>query len=365
MPDQGSNTVKRIAIIGAAGYVGMELARELRGSNYEVNAIVRGNGQFLLRDSGFNLIAPSDLGTVGKVDVVVNLAYPSGPQNQYPLRNREILQTIRALMGPQSCLIHVSTQAVFGFGMDRPVVVGPVTNVRDYGYIEAKVELENLLLREYSSQCVQVVRLGNVWGPGSAWAVPMVSRILFGEPVGVEGVDGYCNATDVANAASYLAYLIAKDDLRGIEFHHLAEMSRYRWSSWIKRIEESLGVEAVYEPILPAYPTNLMHDIRPAVSSVMPGPLYRKLVYGRFSASWLRSLVRTLGDARFSKVKKISPKPLPSGYRLGEPDEMFLTILSAQVQFETSVLADWTPPVDFEESWSRIEHWMNTAGYAE
>jgi nucleoside-diphosphate-sugar epimerase len=359
--------LKRIAIIGAAGYVGMELAQQLRGANYEVHAIVRDNGRLLLAETGFNLIAPANLSAVGQVDVVVNLAYPTaGAPQFYPDRNQEILGTIKSLMGPNSRLIHVSTQAVFGFGMDRPIVVGPVHNVRDYAYIEAKIELENLILSNFEKQSVQIVRLGNVWGPGSgAWTVPMVNKILFGEPVGVQGIDGFCNITDVANVASYLSHLITKDDLRGVNFFHLAEMSGYRWSSWIRRIETALGQNAIYEPALPSYPANLMHDVRKAVYPVMPGPLYRKLIWGRYSGSLLRTLVRALGDKRFTKIKNKSVKSLPTGYSLGSADEMFLTILSASSKFETSVLKDWTPVVDFEESWSRVERWMKSAGYTQ
>lgn len=357
--------MKRIAIIGAAGYVGMELARQLYGSKYEVNAIVRENGRMLLAGLGFNLISPTDLSAVGKVDLVVNLAYPTtGAPHQYPVRNKEILETIRSLMGPASRLIHVSTQAVFGFGLERLIEVGPVTTVRDYAYIEAKIELENLILREFNKQSVQIVRLGNVWGPGSgAWTVPMVNKVLFGEPVGVLGLDGFCNATDVANVASYLTHLIAKDNLGGTMFFHLAEMSNYRWSDWIKRIETILGQDAVYETHLPFYAANLIQDVKKAVMPVMPGPLYRKLVWGRYSGSWLRSLVRVIGDNYFSKIKDRSAKTIPSGYSLGTSDEMFLTIVTAQNRFETSVLNDWIPPVDFEESWLRIENWMKSAGY--
>jgi hypothetical protein len=297
---------------------------------------------------------------------VVNLAYPtSGLPHYYPARNREILEQIKSLVGPASRLIHVSTQAVFGFAMDRPVIVGPVAMARDYAYIEAKIELENHILREFGKQSVQIVRLGNVWGPGSAaWTVPLVNKVLFGEPVGVMGIDGYCNATDVANAASYLVHLMARDDLQGVGIFHLAEFSGHRWSAWIQRIEEALGQEAMYEPNLPVCPDSLKQDVLKVIAPMRPGPLYRKLIWGRFSGSWLRSLVRALGEERFSKIKNRSATSLPAGYSLSPGDELFLTILSARKKFETVVLDDWTPPVDFEESWTRVERWIGSAGYA-
>lgn len=360
------NNLKRVAIIGAAGYVGLELARLLHNVNFEVIGVTRENGKFLLRDSGLNIVAPQDIRSVGTVDVVVNLAYPSsGPPQHYPTKNREILDQINTIMAPASRLIHVSTQAVFGYGLDRPMITGPVKMVPDYAYIEAKVELENLLIRQFPSHSIQIVRLGNVWGPGSgAWTVPLVNKVLFGEPVGVEGVDGYCNATDVANTASYLSFLIYADELRGHHFYHLAEMSAYHWSSWIERIETALGQESVRLPNLPIDPPNLKSEIREALSPVMPGPLYRNLVWGRVSGSRLRGLLRGLGDQRFEKIKKHSAKTLTPGYTLAPAEKTFLHIMGCQKQFETSVLGQWHPPVDFEQSWSRVESWMSTAGYS-
>ncbi len=358
--------MKRVSIVGAAGYVGLELARQLRGRNLEVIAVARENGKFLLSNSGFTVVAPKDVNSIGKVDVVVNLAYPtSGPQQHYPTRNTELLGQIKTLMGPSSRLIHASTHAVFGYGMDRPISTGPVQLVSDYAYIEAKIELENLLLEEFGSQSLQIVRLGNVWGPGSgAWTVSLVNKILFGEPVSVAGVDGYCNATDVANAASYFSFLIDSDQLRGLHFYHLAEMSAHRWSAWITRIENALGQDSVQQPNLASFPDSFQKEVRQAISSIMPGSLYRNLVWSRTAGSKLRSVTRRLGDSRFEIIKKRSAKTLPSGYSLGTADKLFLTIISCGTQFETSVLPEWRPPVSFEDSWSRVEAWMIAAGYS-
>lgn len=357
--------MKRVVVIGAAGYVGLELARQLRGVDYEVIAVTRDNGKFLLRDSGFSITTPDDIASVGTADVVVNLAHPtSGPLQHYPRRNQEILGQIRAVMGRRSRLIHVSTQAVFGFAMDRPVFTGPVKMVRDYPYIEAKVELENLLIDEFADNSLQVVRLGNVWGPGSpTWTVAFVNKVLFGEPVGIEGIDGYCNATDVANAASYLAFLIGMDDLRGHQFYHLAELSEHRWSDWIKKIEVALGQEAVLLPHLPQDPDNWRQEVREALSPLRPGPLYRNLASSRISGSRLRALVRNVGDQQFDKVKKRYAKSLPSGYSVGPGEKAFLNIVSCEKRFETHVLKEWQQPVDFDLSWSRVEAWMRAAGY--
>jgi nucleoside-diphosphate-sugar epimerase len=357
--------MKRVAVIGAAGYLGLELAAQLRGVAYEVNAVTRENGRFLLRDSGFKIVAPEKIASLGKVDVIVNLAYPnSGPLQYYPAKNREILGQIQAIADRDTRIIHVSTQAVFGYGFERPIVVRPVEMVRDYAYAEAKIELENLLISQIPSNSTQIVRLGNIWGPGSpTWTVALVNKILFGEPVGVEGVDGYCNATDVANTASYLSFLINMDELRGLHFYHLAEMSGYRWSAWTDRIEAALGQKSVRLSNLQRDPQGLKEEVREALSPLRPGALYRNLAGSRISGSNLRTLIRGMGEQRFDKVKKRFVKTLPSGYSPTAAERGFLNVVSAQTQFETHVLDQWSPPVDFEESWSRIEAWMSTAGY--
>jgi hypothetical protein len=143
----------------------------------------------------------------------------------------------------------------------------------------------------------------------------------------------------------------------------LAEMSTYRWSALVERIERALGQKSVRLPNLPADPTNLKSEIREALSPVMPGPLYRNLVWGRVSGSRLRGLLRRVGDQRFDKVRQLSSKRLASGYTLAPAEKTFLHIMGCQKQFETSVLGQWHPPVGFEQSWSRVESWMSTAGY--
>lgn len=360
--------MKRVAIIGAAGYVGLELARQLQGVDIEVNAIARENGRFLLRDLDLRLVSPNELRALGTMDVIVNLAYPtSGSTVSYPTRNQEILDQISVLKGPSARLIHVSTQAVFGLALDRPIVVGPVAQVRDFPYVEAKIQIENLLVKQFATHDIEIVRLGNVWGPGSGtWTVPLVNNVLFGAPVGIEGVDGYCNATDVANAASYLAHLVGRDDLRGIRFHHLAEMSSHRWSKWIDRIESALGQEAVREARTGMGAVNLRQEVRQAISPVMPSALYRNFLSGRLSGSWLRTLSRAMGEERFEAIKsgmKRSVNTLPAGRSLGPDEQRFLEILSCQTQFKTCVLDGWHAPMDFETSWSQIERWMADAGY--
>ena len=216
----------RVAVIGGAGYVGIALCAELRRRGHDVAAVTHPNGRFLLEPTGVRVELWDTPERVGVVDVVINLAYPNrGPVHEYPIRNREIRDLIQQLAGDSARVIHLSTQAVFGFALEYPVVLGPVRNRRDYLYIEAKLEIENLLARGIV-RSLDVVRLGNVWGPASpTWTAAVADKLLFGETVGVAGEDGYCNGTDVANVVSYLAFLVEASRRDGARYHHLAELA--------------------------------------------------------------------------------------------------------------------------------------------
>ena len=158
----------RVVVIGGAGYVGLALCAELRLRGHDVTAVTRPNGRFLLERMGVRVESPDDLERVGPSEAVINLAYPNrGSVYEYPRRNRELLAIVRRLAAGGARVVHTSTQAVFGFAMEYPIVVGPVPKRRDYLYIESKIQLENLLAHACGGGGLHIVRLGNVWGPAS------------------------------------------------------------------------------------------------------------------------------------------------------------------------------------------------------
>ena len=246
MPDTSATS---IAIVGAAGFVGRALLRELERRGIRATAVVRGPAELSLDGSFHDALDPSDASDA--FATVINLAYPnSGPPYGHPAQNAAIVNTVNRLLKGGGRLIHVSTQAVFGSALDRPVRIGPVRKVRDDPYVESKIAAEVAFVQEQAARrlSVDIVRLGNVFGHASgAWGVPLVQRLLTGRPVGIAGHDGPSNTTDVANAASYLAHLLQMDESeRIVRYHHLAEFSSVSWRQWIEPIAQAMSVAPVY-----------------------------------------------------------------------------------------------------------------------
>ena len=357
----------RIAVVGAAGYVGMELCRELVGAGHRVVAITRSNGRFLLSSQPIDVRAPSEVGAVGPVDAVVNLAYPNkGSIYSYPAENRRLRDMIATLAASRAHVVHTSTQAVFGFALEQPIAAEPVTRRRDYLYIESKIALERQLLARPSGRSLDIVRLGNVWGPASpTWTAALADKLVFGDPVGVAGRDGFCNATDVANVASYLRYLLeCADGSRGARFHHLAELGHLPWSHWVNRIAGALGVVPVRIEAVPGLPSGLREDLRGIWGRHSPFVLAKELFVGRVSGSFMRSAIARIPMGVWARLKTMrnhseaAHVALPSGL-----DPVFLTLMACETRFESRTDPGWMPPVSEEESWNRVTQWIERAGF--
>lgn len=357
---------KKIVIIGAAGYVGIELVTQLQEyKDYDLFAYTRDNGSFLLEDKKITHLTANDVAAHAPYDVVVNLAYPTVSQpTLFPAVNKSILETIKSITNNQTRIIHVSTQAVFGFGMDKPIKNTFIKNRRDFAYVEAKLSMENMIKDTFPSNDIAVIRLGNVWGPGSGtWTGAVADKLLFGRYVAVKDKDGFANITDVKNVASYIIHIIKANNFNGKHVYHLAEFSNIKWSRIIQLMADELHVEPVYTTLDPDYPLSLKDDLSKVMKMPSVGDTYRELVWGRLSGSYLRSLVRLLGKDKFNKLKKTEVRSFIQTEQLSKAELTHLKVVSSDIEFKSTLMEDWQPLVDFDQSWQLVKEWMQYAGY--
>ena len=350
-----------VAVIGASGFLGRRLLRTLADAETPAIAVVRGLTE-LVDDFGVHVVTndPRSLAD-HRLETVINLAYPSGgPAYHLPRQNRELFETIDTLTQHASRLIHVSSQAVFGLALDRPIAVGSVRARRDSPYVELKIAAEHHAARHAARGVhVDIVRPGNIWGAASgAWGVPLVQRLVTGRAVGVRGLDGFSNATDVANVASYLVHLLKSSPTSGTRYHHLAEFADMRWSRWILPTAAKLGVEPVYaEPDVLRMPASLRGEFAASREGWTARRWYARLSQERVAGSLTRSALRRLPISALGRLKGpgLVSEKLPS---VDRDEQTYLAIMSTQQIFSPSVDSSWNPPVSYEESLRRYLSWL-------
>ncbi len=350
-----------VAVIGAAGYVGRRLCAQLAQDGAAVTGVVRPASGFLLDHAGISWIT-AEQAAQRRFDVVVNLAYPtSGSVYDYPRRNADIFSTAQRLVASGGMVVQVSTQAVFGMALEYPQKAAPVSTRRDFLYVESKIELENLLIANLGATKLHVVRLGNVWGPGSAtWTGAMAQRLLFGEPVAVDDHDGYSNVTDVANVISYLSFLARRGvGEKQVEFHHLAELGGLRWSYWIKHMSEQLEVTPTRAP-RPPYPTSGRDEVM-GILRAPPRTMAREFKDARFSGSTVRSVMHRLPAQTTRSLRNRWAKG-PASAPAATEDQL-LTVLCCETPLVPVRNDEWAPPVDGEASWLAVSRWLHEVGY--
>ncbi|HZS30080.1 MAG TPA: NAD-dependent epimerase/dehydratase family protein [Gaiellaceae bacterium] len=352
---------QRVAVVGAGGFVGQAVLNLLQEQGVHAVAVVRGDPAIADR-SGFHRVVPT-LGALAgaQVDALLNLAYPTrGEAETHRSQTEQLFADIGRAVVPGGRVIHASTLAVFGLALDRVVDVGPVRRQRDVPYVEAKIAAEHAAARIQSrgGLSLDIVRLGNVTGRSSPiWAQQFVHRLLTGRPVGVRGVTGVSNATDVANAASYLTWLLLGSPQTGIRYHHLAEFSAAPWSSWIDPMASVLGVEPVLAERGGPQPLSVRDELSRAFAGFGPRRVYRTLRRERVMGSWMRSL---RAHTPYRLVPRSASADMvfapPVSYARGEQD--FLATMAAQQEFRSVTDPRWTPSIDLPESVNRLVEWL-------
>jgi hypothetical protein len=252
--------------------------------------------------------------------------------------------------------------AVFGMALDRPIVADSVSRVRDHAYVEAKVEAELLFRRLCKARglSLEIVRFGNIWGAGSgAWAVPLVHRLVTGRPVGVVGAPGYSNATDVANAAAYLSFLLQSEPSDEIRYHHVAELSHVRWSELLRPLAAMIGVDPVYaEPSVLDVPSSGLGEVSASLAAAHPRTVFKRLGDERVLGSWTRTVKRRF-PARMRRRLQGVRVVHAQAEDVARLEQTILGILSGAHRFDPVVEPEWTPPITQDASVSAVMEWLD------
>ena len=117
----------KILIIGAAGYVGQEVVKNLFQDGHHISVITNANGQILLDKFNLDIFNSENYKDIKDIDIIINLAYPKGVSPKVEMnRNNDLFDMISHAVDSDTRVIHVSTQAVFGYELEVPPHPGPV-----------------------------------------------------------------------------------------------------------------------------------------------------------------------------------------------------------------------------------------------
>lgn len=363
MPD----SARTLAVAGASSWIGQRVCRELAADGWRVTAVCRPKNAFLMERLGVEVADLSTL-TGRHFDAVVNLAYPSDPEGGDAIAaNRRIFRQICHLAGAGARVLHIGTVAVFGMALDHPVTAGLLRPRHDHEYVTSKIQMERWLDAEFGDGSLDIVRLGNVWGPGSAnWVVGLTEALLAGLPVRVTGRDGFSNVTDVANVTSYICHVLRSPAPTGTRFHHLAELGHHRWGRFVSFLAATLEQEVKEVAFVPPEHASLFAEFRSILVRTGIERTRADLRAGRYTGSIYRSL-RHHSPTRllrwFKEAKPQGPPEMSCQPTLTQDQVGLLRLLANENQFAPEILEGWSAPVTLDESLSRVHAWLGKVGY--
>ncbi len=347
----------KIAVIGANGYVGSFLMEALK-EHTQLFGIVHS------ASSVFKKLPNANYYTVNEThdevfDIVVNTAYSNGRTlEQCRLQNEELLAYLKKHTHQYTKIIHLSSLAVFGINLDKPIVAQPISNRIDEVYVYSKLHMENLLLSHFASHQLQLLRIGNIWGPAnSSWTQPLADAVLYHLPVKYTGKT-YSNTTFIHNLIDYLIYVMKSNN--HLLIHHVAEFSDIGWNQWILWLEEAINSKAETFSEAPFYPTSLYEQLSQTRFHTLREFLI-SLKNGRFTACYMHKLMHFASQIKGRKKSTSYKLPVYHVEDMIQTD--ILCVLSCSTPFTPVMLAGWQAPYSPDQAFESIKSWLRKAGY--
>ncbi|WP_294069053.1 NAD-dependent epimerase/dehydratase family protein [Sphingomonas sp.] len=316
--------MQRVAILGAAGFIGTRSVEMLREDGCEVVPVVRrAMPGGVVADA---LDQPSLERAFEGCDAVV--AAIAGPP-----------ATITGVCGPivraaQAAgvrrIVHLSSQAVHGQSLAEGTTEDSLfPSEQPFAYNSAKADAEGLMQSLTAAAHVEVVilRPGIVYGPRSRWTDGIADELLSGEAFLVRDAPGACNAVYVDNLVHAIGVALGFGATpEGAVFVNDAE--RLTWADLILPVADALG--------LPARAVR-----RPSLAEAL-GP----------ASSWTR---------------KLRPLRKLPGLRSIAPYSREMALLQSNTVHTSNARAErllgYRPIVSHQDAMQRSIAWLRTAGY--
>lgn len=347
--------MKSVAIIGANGYVGSYLTKAL-AAHYRVTALLRSRDSLCRPAHGVQYQTIAE--PLQHFDIIINTSYALHKHKKIcAMQNDDMIQLLQRISHEQTFIVHLSSLAVFGFGLDLEVRAEAVPTRNDYAYVYSKTDMENKLLATFGSERLAIIRLGNVWGPGNtSYTQPVIDSLLWGLPLMPEQ-PGMSNLTHIHNIVSYIKHLLSSN--QHLTFHHLAEWSHMNWQQVIEEMAEILGATPCVLQQQPYYSRTISEELDHAFSKSIIEAI-KTLRNGRFTAAYFPEEIITALLKQLAPLKK--PKEPPQSGAVAIP-ETFIWVLNCKQSFTNAWVTGWIPPLKWSDALPELKEWMKQSGY--
>lgn len=358
--------MKKIALIGASGFVGTRLVEQwtLTGA-YQVVPIVRSNSSLAVLarfELPWQVCDLFDVSALARAmegcDAVVHAAI--GDPGQIEQMAQSIYQAaelahIRRLVVLSSASVHGQAPAP---GTDERT---PLHEHHSMAYNNAKVRAEATLRRLSATGSVEVVQLrpSVVYGPRSRWIADTARQLLDGTACLIRDGSALCNGIYVDNLVAAIERALQVPQAAGETFL-VGDPAPMTWRAFTQQIADALGVsmETVGSIEPPTFPRSFKAKVadltaQSAVQKILP------LVPGK-----LKRLTKLL-LANWNEPPAGNAWRLPSPTRFTTTEE--LTLLQ-QCQWQlpqqkAQAILGYYPPISSTEGMRRSLQWLKFAGY--
>jgi len=350
--------MKNILIIGAASYVAKEFIKANQ-NKYNLFGKINNVGALVLNEYKIKVFKTFNELTEIDFDIIINFAYPSGDPIDLHKKNIEIFADIKR-QSTDCKVIHISSLAVFGMKLEKDIKPEQVKNRFDYPYVRGKIEMENLLIDAKIKE-LHIVRLGNVWGPGSEfWTYTLAKKILFNEPVLINSLSGFSNVTYIENIISYIDFLISFEYKPRIYYHHLSEFSYIKWEYWVQNLCNLFNTTPNMIDYTPYYASTILDDLKLICSKISPKYIFKNLLNERFV--WVTKTFIRKAIPEIFYNKSIDNNFFPK-YNHELIDDNFFNVLTCEREFKSVIDERWANLFTLDEVNKKTAAWLKQVGF--
>lgn len=241
---------KKIAIIGAGGFVGMRLVEMFlteEKTSFNIVPIVRSHKSFA-RISKFGIDCTyADAGNQSQMlealkncDVVINLTM--GDDSKMVLETKNILLSCEKNCVP--LFIQISSAEIYGRNINKNINENYILKKHWMKYANEKYASDEFLKKSFNSEITKIIilRPGLIWGPNSGWVVDPVKSLINGVATLHSNGKGAINLIYIDNLVNIIINFINLDVVKS-NIYNIADVEQITWNDYYLKLASCVGID--------------------------------------------------------------------------------------------------------------------------